>query len=162
GTHIMYTLGAFSAGELFTRDINGNDPTPVSFLNVEKHFDGNADWATNFPPKCEARTAHIGANQSPTITLACTTPNFASAPPPPPRPGLRLRARPADPPPAGPGGARNRDGAAPGGNRGHPRRQGRVYTRQELPGHRLLHLHRNRWDLERGAGERHDPGRQPA
>jgi dipeptidyl aminopeptidase/acylaminoacyl peptidase len=87
GTRIMYTLGAFEGGELFTRDINGNDPTAVTSMNVEKHFDGNADWATNFPPKCDARTAQIGVNQFTTIALSCTDPDFGfGAEPPTPTP----------------------------------------------------------------------------
>jgi Bacterial Ig domain/Dipeptidyl peptidase IV (DPP IV) N-terminal region/WD40-like Beta Propeller Repeat len=87
GTRIMYTRGAFAAGELFTRDINGNNPTAVTSMNVEKHFDGNADWATNFPPKCDARTAQIGVNQFATISLSCTDPDFGfGASPPTPTP----------------------------------------------------------------------------
>jgi hypothetical protein len=87
GTHILYTLGAFMAGELFTRDINGNDPTPLSSMNVESHFDGNADWATNFPPKCDTKTAQIGVNQFATINLSCIDPDFGfGAEPPTPTP----------------------------------------------------------------------------
>jgi dipeptidyl aminopeptidase/acylaminoacyl peptidase len=87
GTRIMYTLGAFAAGELFTKDINGNNPTPVTSMNVEKHFDGNADWATNFPPKCDTKSAHIGVNEFVSITLSCIDPDFGfGASPPTPTP----------------------------------------------------------------------------
>jgi hypothetical protein len=35
-------------------------------------FDGNADWASNFPPTCQDRTVSVGANGLASIPLSCT------------------------------------------------------------------------------------------
>src|SRR5262249_10317659 len=41
----------------------------------------------NFPPKCDARNAHIGVNQFTTISLSCIDPDFGvGAAPPTPTP----------------------------------------------------------------------------
>ncbi len=83
GTRILYTVGAFYAGELTSRNINGGDLITHSALNVAEHFDGNADWATNFSPKCEQRSANLEANQFATLQLSCTDPDegFGATPP---------------------------------------------------------------------------------
>jgi Tol biopolymer transport system component len=87
GSRILYTEGAFPLGELRTRDINGGTKEELTGFNVAEHFDGNADWATNFPPKCDSKDAHIGVNQFVTITLSCTDPDFGfGAEPPTPTP----------------------------------------------------------------------------
>lgn len=85
GTLILYTRGAFEQGDLYTRSPNGSGIDALSQYNVEKHFDGNADWATNFSPKCDAKTAQIGVNQFTTINLSCTDPDlgFGAEPPTP-------------------------------------------------------------------------------
>ncbi len=83
GTKILYSFGAFSAGDLMTRDPNGMNPLPLTAFNVAKHFDGNSDWATNFSPKCDAKTAQIGVNQFTTIALSCTDPDFGFGKEPP-------------------------------------------------------------------------------
>ncbi len=86
GTKIMYTQGAFSAGELATRDINGGSFELMTSMNlVAKHFDGNADWATNFPPKCDAKSAEIPVNGFTTIAFSCVDPDagLGAAPPTP-------------------------------------------------------------------------------
>ncbi len=83
GTRILYTGGAYHNGQLRSRDINGGDLDIHAGYNVAEHFDGNADWATNFSPECEPRSADIGVNQFTTITLSCTDPDsgFGKAPP---------------------------------------------------------------------------------
>jgi dipeptidyl aminopeptidase/acylaminoacyl peptidase len=85
GTHVLYSLGAFGAGELLTRDVNGNNPTALGAMNVAKHFDGNADWATNFSPECEPRSATTGVNQFVAVRLGCVDPDhgFGAEPPEP-------------------------------------------------------------------------------
>ena len=57
---------------------------PASW-NVAEHFDGNADWATNFSPKCDAKNANVGVNGFVSIALSCTDPDagFGAAPPTP-------------------------------------------------------------------------------
>jgi dipeptidyl aminopeptidase/acylaminoacyl peptidase len=83
GTRVLFTLGAFSAGQLMTKDANGNDPQTLDALNVANHFDGNSDWATNFPPTCDNKTVNIGVNQFTTIQLNCTDPDFSMGADPP-------------------------------------------------------------------------------
>jgi hypothetical protein len=43
--------------------------------NVAKHFDGNADWATNFRPTCESRNAAIPVNGFVPVEFSCTDPD---------------------------------------------------------------------------------------
>ncbi|HEY7256660.1 MAG TPA: Ig-like domain-containing protein, partial [Solirubrobacterales bacterium] len=87
GTTILYTSGAFGKGELVTRNINAENLEPLTSMNFAEHFDGNADWATNFPPKCDAKDVHIGVNQFVSVTLSCTDPDFGfGAAPPTPTP----------------------------------------------------------------------------
>jgi Tol biopolymer transport system component len=83
GTRIMYTLGAFTGGELATRNNNGGDFEALSNMNVAQHFDGNADWATNLSPTCDARNASMGVNGFASITLSCDDPDsgFGADPP---------------------------------------------------------------------------------
>ncbi|HET9198837.1 MAG TPA: Ig-like domain-containing protein [Solirubrobacterales bacterium] len=75
GTKILYTLGAFAAGDLITRNVNGTSPSLLSGMNVAKHFEGNADWATNFRPTCESKSAAIPVNGFTAIELDCTDPD---------------------------------------------------------------------------------------
>jgi len=75
GTKILYTLGAFSGGDLITRNVDGSGPSLLSGMNVAKHFEGNADWATNFPPTCEDGNAAIPVNGFTTIEFDCTDPD---------------------------------------------------------------------------------------
>jgi Tol biopolymer transport system component len=84
GSKILYTQGAFGKGEMVTRDIDGENLDPFGF-NVAEHFDGNADWATNFSPECDARVANIGVNQFTKVQLTCTDPDagFGKEPPTP-------------------------------------------------------------------------------
>ena len=84
GTRILYTRGAFGAGELASRDINGGSFALLS-LDVPQHFDGNADWATNFSPRCDAKNAESAVNGFTTIALSCIDPDhgFGAEPPTP-------------------------------------------------------------------------------
>jgi hypothetical protein len=75
GTKILYTLGAFSGGDLITRNVNGSSPSLLSGMNVAKHFEGNADWATNFSPTCEDRKASIPVNGFVGVEFSCTDPD---------------------------------------------------------------------------------------
>ena len=87
GSEILYTQGVFGAGDLALRDTNGNIQSVPSSWQSAEHFDGNADWATNFSPKCDPKLAQIGVNQFTTITLSCTDPDFGfGAEPPTPTP----------------------------------------------------------------------------
>ena len=81
----MYSLGIFSAGDLATRDINGGSFGLLTSMNVASHFDGNSDWATNFSPKCDAKSAEASLNGFTTIALSCTDPDhgFGAEPPTP-------------------------------------------------------------------------------
>jgi Tol biopolymer transport system component len=85
GTRILYTLGAFSVGDLVSRNINAGAFQSESAFNVPKHFDGNADWATNFPPRCDAKSAEAPVNGFATVALSCTDPDhgFGAEPPTP-------------------------------------------------------------------------------
>jgi Tol biopolymer transport system component len=86
GSEIVYTLGAFGAGDLEMRDKNGGNPQTLTSLNVPApHFDGNADWATNFPPTCQNQTVNTGVNKFIQIQITCTDPDagFGAAPPTP-------------------------------------------------------------------------------
>ena len=85
GTNIIYTLGTFGDGNLAERDLSGQQGTVPTTWGTDKHFDGNSDWATNFSPKCDPKSASIGVNQFTTITLSCTDPDFGFgiAPPAP-------------------------------------------------------------------------------
>ncbi len=74
GTKILFTLGAFGAGQLVTTSPNGGAVDSLGF-NVAKHFDGNADWATNFSPTCEDRKASIPVNGFVSVGLGCTDPD---------------------------------------------------------------------------------------
>lgn len=76
GTKILYTLGAFSGGDLITRNVDGSSPSLLTGMNVAKHFDGNADWATNFSPECDDRNASIPVNGFTTVQLRCVDPDF--------------------------------------------------------------------------------------
>jgi Tol biopolymer transport system component len=100
GTRVLFTLGAFGAGELMTKDVNGNDPQTLTTMNVASHFDGNADWATNFPPTCQNQTVNTGVNKFIQIQLTCIDPDFGfGAAPPTPTPidsvFMDLTGRPA-------------------------------------------------------------------
>ena len=86
GSSVLFTLGAFGAGDLETRDKNGNNPDLLTNLNVAAHFDGNADWATNFSPKCDNKTTPpVAVNGFTRIALSCTDPDagLGAAPPTP-------------------------------------------------------------------------------
>lgn len=100
GTMIMYTQGAFDKGQLVTEDTNSENFNSFSF-NVNEHFDGNADWATNFSPKCDSKSTSIGVNQFTTISLSCTDPDSGfGKEPPTPEPiddsGLEIVSQPAN------------------------------------------------------------------
>lgn len=85
GSQVMFSLGAFGAGDLETRDKNGVNPQLLTSLNVPAHFDGNADWATNFSPRCDAETTQVAVNGFARISLACIDPDagLGAAPPTP-------------------------------------------------------------------------------
>ena len=74
GTKILFTFGAFGNGQLASRPANGGLIESFSY-NVANHFDGNADWATNFRPTCEDRQAAIPVNGFISIGLSCTDPD---------------------------------------------------------------------------------------
>jgi hypothetical protein len=86
GSKIMYTQGDFGLGELGTQPSNAKGFDAFAF-NVKEHFDGNADWATNFSPECADRSASIDVNKFATVSLSCTDPDFGfGKSPPTPRP----------------------------------------------------------------------------
>jgi hypothetical protein len=84
---ILYTQGAFHLGDLYTRSPNGTSPDELGQYNVgepgNEHFDGNADWATNFSPECDGVTTSVDVNQFTTIQLSCTDPDFGTGASPP-------------------------------------------------------------------------------
>jgi hypothetical protein len=92
GETILYTRGVFSAGNL--RAADSFTASPVSLPSSwsvsgmgNEHFDGNADWATNFSPECNPVNTAIDVNQFTTIQLSCTDPDSgAGASPPTPEP----------------------------------------------------------------------------
>jgi hypothetical protein len=83
GSEIIYTLGVFSDGGLARRDANGTFDALPSAWSVANHFDGNADWATNFPPECDDVSTAVGVNEFTTIQLSCTDPDFGPGVTPP-------------------------------------------------------------------------------
>jgi Tol biopolymer transport system component len=85
GNQILYTQGVFSAGDLALRDLNGTPQSVPSSWKAPEHFDGNADWATNFSPECEDRSASIDVNKFTSVPLSCTDPDagFGKEPPTP-------------------------------------------------------------------------------
>jgi hypothetical protein len=74
GTKILFTLGAFGNGQLATRPVGGGSIDSFSY-NVANHFDGNADWATNFRPICEDRNVSIPVNGFVSVDFSCTDPD---------------------------------------------------------------------------------------
>jgi hypothetical protein len=85
GKLILYTRGAFEAGELYTRAPNGSGIDNLTQFNSESHFDGNTDWATNFSPTCDPKGVNVGVNGFASVALSCTDPDsgFGKAPPTP-------------------------------------------------------------------------------
>lgn len=85
GTQVLYTLGAFGGGDLALRTVSGDPIGPLSSINAAVHFDGNADWATNFSPVCDNKGASVAFNSLVSIALTCTDPDagFGAAPPAP-------------------------------------------------------------------------------
>jgi Tol biopolymer transport system component len=86
GKSIIYTLGTFGAGDLAEKDAaTGVSSSVPASWKIAEHFDGNSDWATNFSPKCDDRSASVGVNSFVSIPLACTDPDsgFGKAPPTP-------------------------------------------------------------------------------
>ncbi len=83
GSDILYTQGVFGAGDLALRDLSGNTQSVPESWKAPEHFDGNSDWATNFPPKCDSRVTQIGINQFASIPLSCTDPDFGFGKEPP-------------------------------------------------------------------------------
>lgn len=75
GQHIIYTLGVFTEGDLAERDLSGEFSSVPESWKVAEHFDGNADWATNFSPTCENRNAAIPVNGFVSIEFDCTDPD---------------------------------------------------------------------------------------
>jgi hypothetical protein len=87
GTRVLYTRGAFGAGDLYTRAPDGSDPEKLNSMDVDAHFDGNSDWATNFSPICDDKAASVAFNSFVSIALSCTDPDAgfgATAPTPEP------------------------------------------------------------------------------
>jgi dipeptidyl aminopeptidase/acylaminoacyl peptidase len=100
GTRILYTRGVFKEGELGSRDLVGGGFEELAPMNVADHFDGNADWATNFSPSCDNLTAEVAVNGFTRIALSCKDPDAgAGAAPPTPTPlepgDLELRSTPS-------------------------------------------------------------------
>lgn len=83
GARILYTEGAFEVGQLRTRDLNAGGLEALDGMNVPAHFDGNADWATNFSPSCDAKSADVAVNGFVKVGLSCTDPDagFGAEPP---------------------------------------------------------------------------------
>ncbi|HET8956326.1 MAG TPA: Ig-like domain-containing protein [Solirubrobacterales bacterium] len=76
GQHIIYTLGVFGAGDLAEKNLNGESSAVPASWKAAEHFDGNADWATNFSPTCEDHKASIPVNGFVSVTLSCTDPDY--------------------------------------------------------------------------------------
>jgi Tol biopolymer transport system component len=85
GTQILYTRGIFENGEMYRREVDKSPLGAVTSINFAAHFDGNADWATNFSPKCDNRSVNVGVNGFISIPLSCTDPDsgFGKEPPTP-------------------------------------------------------------------------------
>ena len=77
--------GTFGAGDLAQKDSSTGvtSAVPASW-RVARHFDGNTDWATNFSPKCDDRSANVGVNGFVSIAALLHGPR------------LRVRQRTAD------------------------------------------------------------------
>jgi Tol biopolymer transport system component len=74
GTEIAYTEGAFTAGQLVARSsAGGGSVRTIAADHVpSEHFDGNADWATNFSPTCQGVSASVSVNGFVSIPVNCT------------------------------------------------------------------------------------------
>jgi len=87
GTDIIYTLGVFGEGDLAEKDLNGASSGVPTSWKVAEHFDGNTDWATNFPPTCDDHSFAIDVNKFVSVPLSCTDPDYGlGADPPAPEP----------------------------------------------------------------------------
>src|SRR5205085_9618298 len=60
GTRVLFTLGAFGAGELNTRDANATAPRPLPARTVASPSAATAAGATNSPRRCANSTVHTG------------------------------------------------------------------------------------------------------
>ena len=64
GTRVLYTQGRILDGRPRTRaPRTAAIPQKLTSMDVDNHFDGNADWATNFSPTCDAKDAQRKAQR---------------------------------------------------------------------------------------------------
>lgn len=75
GQHIIYTLGVFSEGDLAEKNLSGESSQVPASWKAAEHFDGNADWATNFRPTCQDRSFSIPVNGFVSVDFSCTDPD---------------------------------------------------------------------------------------
>ena len=85
--------GRFGDGDLALRDHRRFRSVRWPAMNVADHFDGNADWATNFSAHLRPEGCRSAFNCSRRIGLSCTDPDSGSGAPPRPRPRSNRRAR---------------------------------------------------------------------
>jgi len=83
GQHIIYTLGVFTEGDLAEKNLSGESSQVPASWKAAEHFDGNADWATNFSPTCEDRNVSIPVNGFVSIDFSCTDPDNGAGKEPP-------------------------------------------------------------------------------
>jgi len=76
GQHIIYTLGVFTEGDLAEKNLSGESSQVPASWKAAEHFDGNADWATNFSPTCEDRNVAIPVNGFVSVDFSCTDPDY--------------------------------------------------------------------------------------
>ena len=74
------TRGRLREGELATARYQRQHPALLEQLGSAEHFDGNADWATNFSPKCDPKTARSGSTASRRSRFPAPTRTSASEP----------------------------------------------------------------------------------
>jgi Tol biopolymer transport system component len=75
GTKIAYTQGAFGAGDLVEKRVDGSGFRVLTAdASPSVYFDGNADWAANFGPRCPGGSFHVTQNTSVSVPLSCTDP----------------------------------------------------------------------------------------
>jgi Bacterial Ig domain/WD40-like Beta Propeller Repeat len=85
GSQILYTRGIFENGEMYRSEVDKSPLGALTSMNFAGHFDGNADWATNFSPKCDDRNVNVGVNGFVSVPISCTDPDsgFGKEPPTP-------------------------------------------------------------------------------
>jgi TolB protein len=85
GNKVAFGRGGFSAGQILMRDSDGAPASEDPVTGIVARFDGNVDWAPNFPPTCDDRGVSVPVNgDAVTIPLSCLDPDSAFGPLSPP------------------------------------------------------------------------------